>query len=166
MREMALRVAGQLRSPEGWLGYGLGVAASLGLLGLYDLWSVAHAQASGPAPSPTSSDPLLGVIQTLLGSSPTTAVLVAIASLYGLGPRLAPRLGLGPDPAVAATLARHDERSRITRREILRLRDAQHWQAQVLTALALQAGVKIPPAPKDRDDDSDPDSEPDRPSTK
>lgn len=134
------------------------VVGALTTAALLALSAAAHGQT--PAPATTNPDPLLGLAAAILGSSPTTAVLVALGGLYLGGPRLAPRLGLGPDPQVQATLARHDERSKITRREILRLRDAQHWQAQVLTALALQAGVKIPPPPSDRDDDSDPDSEP------
>lgn len=66
----------------------------------------AEAQDGAQTAGGAAADPLLDVVRMLLGSNPTT-VLVALAGLYGLGPRIGERLGLRtggdvPPPAAAA----------------------------------------------------------------
>lgn len=61
------------------------------------------------------------------------------------------------DREIAEVLGRLDERTKTTNREIRRIRDTQHDQAQALTALALTVG-STPPKPVSRDPDDDSDS--------
>lgn len=107
------------------------------------------ALAQQPGPVVQTSDPLVGVITQLLGSSPVTAVLVAAALAYFGGPKMAPRLGLGPDLEIRDTLKRHN-------RDIWSLRKQAHWQAQVLTSLALKADIKVPSSPLEDPDSDEP----------
>lgn len=104
-----------------------------------------------------SIDPWSQLIAALLNVAQSTpgGVAALLGGLYLGGPRLMGRLGIGTDPGVIATLARHDERSRETRREVRKLRINLHWQANVLTALALRAGITIPAAPIDTGTDED-----------
>lgn len=85
-------------------------------------------------------------------ASPLAILLSAVIGVGGLG-WAAPKLGR--DESAAATLARIDERTRATRRELRQLRATVQWQGSCLTAVAGREGVQLPPAPQPDNDDSD-----------
>ena len=154
------------------------VAFAAASAGTWALLALAAASATGQTPSEgidpqlqllvdalqqSRSEPTLSELGQALTQSPILAVILGLLGLR-LQPQILGALGgthdVGPALArIEAVLARHDERSRETRRETRRLRATTHWHAQILTSLAAAAHVELPPPPPPTDEHDDSDEE-------
>lgn len=65
------------------------------------------------------------------------AAVIAVVGGAGALHRYAPQMGTARDPVL-------EERTRESRREIRRLRDAVHWQGNCLTVIAAKLDVDLP----------------------
>lgn len=91
--------------------------------------------------------------QLLGDSSPIVAVVLGVLGLRNVAPQIG-----GRREEDSATLARIDERTRETRREVRRLRETVHWHGNCLQALASDRRVDLPtkPPPDDEEDSDGP----------